>query len=63
MATIHFNAARQRRLFGNRRTDAPGALDAGQDLFGYGFVMLAMGDAVGAIFVLKTLICLFHLNH
>ena len=63
MATIHFNAALQRRPFGNRRTEALGASDAGQDFFGYGFVMLAIGNAVGAIFVLKTLICLLHLSH
>jgi hypothetical protein len=38
-------------------------LDAGQDFFDFSFVMLAVGDAVGAIFVLKTLIGLLHLNH
>jgi hypothetical protein len=63
MAAIHFNAARQSKPFGNRRTEAHGAPDADQNLFGCGFVTLAVGDAVGAIFVLKTLIYLLHLNH
>jgi hypothetical protein len=36
--------------------------DADQDLFGYASVMLTIGDVVGAIFVLRTLIYLLHLN-
>ena len=72
MAAIHFNTAPQRKPFGSRRTEARGAPGAdqdifgespfGQDLFGYAFVMLAVGDAIGVIFVLKTLIYLLHLN-
>jgi hypothetical protein len=62
MAAIHFNAAPQRKPFGNRRTEARGAPDAEQDLFGCAFVMLAISDAVGVTFILKTLIYLLHLN-
>jgi hypothetical protein len=67
MAAIHFNTAPQRKAFGNRRTGARGAPGAdqdifGQDFFGCAFVMLAVDDAIGVIFVLKTLIYLLHLN-
>jgi len=67
MAAIRFNTAPQRKPFENRRTEARGAPGADQDLYGrslfsYAFVMLAVGDAIGVIFVLKTLIYLLHLN-
>jgi F0F1-type ATP synthase membrane subunit c/vacuolar-type H+-ATPase subunit K len=62
MAAIHFNAARQSKPFGNRQTGVRGAPDADQDLFGCVFLMLAIADAVGVIFVLKTLIYLLHFN-
>jgi hypothetical protein len=62
MAAIHFNAARRRKPFANRRTEVRGTPDADQDLLGCSFVMLAIGDAVGVIFVLKTLVYLLHFN-
>jgi hypothetical protein len=46
----------------SRRREVNSTPDADQDLFDYAFVMLAIGDIVGAIFVLRTLIHLLHLN-
>jgi len=63
MTAIHFNAAPKRKPLGNRPTEARDEPDADQDLFGYVFVMLAIGNAVGVIFVLKTLIYIFRLAH
>jgi hypothetical protein len=45
----------------NRRTEVRGDTpQADQNLFGYAFVMLAMGDAVGVIFLLRILAYFFH---
>lgn len=46
----------------NRQTEVRGdAPQADQNLFDYAFVMLALGDAVGVIFLLRILAYFFHL--
>ena len=46
----------------NRQTEVRGDTpQADQNLFDYAFVMLALGDAVGVIFLLRVLAYFFHL--